>query len=123
MNKVTKESLIEKYAEIRPLDENVILVWVDEFQKEHTRESGIVIARTVTRTSARWGLAVAVGPNSQVKVGEYVLPKLGPDLLSCKYGDRYVWKTTDDDITCVTDDIADTQFYNDGPNYEPITIK
>lgn len=106
-----EQELINQYSNIRPLKDNILMVWVDEYAPEHKRESGIILARTLTRTAQRWGLCVASGPKSNVLVGTYVLPKLCSDLLCSKYGDRYLWKTTDDNVTVVSDEFNDTEHY------------
>jgi len=92
--------------------DNVMFVWVDELYEDYEHSSGLVIARTLSKTRDRWGMAVRVGDNSEVKVGEYILPEKCKDDFGAVYEGIELWTTTDDMIFVVSDDITATYQVN-----------
>ena len=98
---------------VNPLRDTIIFQFIDEtsgLQRSFTEKtaSGIIIQQAASlQKVARWGEVVAVGPDSGVNPGEFVLieglqwtPRTEID------GDPY-WKTDDSRILAVVDKIED----------------
>lgn len=100
------------FSELRAIDNAVIYAWIDELEDEFVLQSGIAIARTLDRTRPRWGKVVAVGPESLVKVGQYVLPENTHDCFGAVYNGLELWKTYDEWVVLASSDPKITQTMN-----------
>lgn len=71
--------------------------------------SGIVIsARKADQNNPRWGQVLAVGPDSDVKVGEYIFIEGSAWSPEIEFAGEKFWKTDDYRIIMTTDDIDET---------------
>lgn len=100
---------------IIPLKNNILFKFLDEtggakgkFTDRKTA-SGIVLPTLDSgQKLPRWGEVLAVGPDSDVQVGEYILIEglmwsFGTEVDGVK-----MWKTDDSKVLFVTDDIEET---------------
>jgi co-chaperonin GroES (HSP10) len=100
---------------ILPLRNNVMFQFLDETTgskgkfNERKLDSGIILPTLDSAQKLpRWGMVIAAGPTAQVKVGEYILIQS----LMWTYGTEVdgvkMWKTDDEKIIMVTDDVSET---------------
>lgn len=96
---------------IAPLRNNIVFQFLDEtsgskgkFQDRKTLSGIIIPVLDSAQKSPRWGVATAVGPDSEVQVGEFIFI----EALMWSYGftfeDEKFWKTDDSKIMFATDD-------------------
>lgn len=99
-----------------PLKNNIMFQFLDtaggskgKFTDRATA-SGIVIAQTDAQQKLpRWGKVVAVGPDSGVSVGEFILIEALMWSFGTEVDGEKMWKTDDSHVLMVTDDEETTQ--------------
>jgi co-chaperonin GroES (HSP10) len=73
------------------------------------KESGIIISTTDEGQKVpRWGKVLAVGPEAQVAVGEFVLIEALQWSFSTEFEGEQIWKTDDTRVIMVTTDPMET---------------
>lgn len=98
---------------LNPLRDVILFEFIDEtsgMQRSFTdvTKSGIIIAHAPSQQKiARWGRVLAVGPESGVKVGEYVLIEALQWTTRTEVDGLIIWKTEDSRVLAVVDDIED----------------
>ena len=95
----------EHFSDLKVVNDNILFVWIDKHEMETVTEGGIILQRTLSRDRNRWGQIVAVGPLSSARVGEYVLPYDAVEPYGCNYNGYEIWRTTDEHVLAVTEDI------------------
>ena len=100
---------------IKPLRNNILFIFLDEtsgpkgkFTDRKTKEGIILPILDSTQKHPRWGKVLAVGPDTTVKVGEYILIEGLQWTFGVKLDDVKMWKTDDSRVIVVTDDLMDT---------------
>jgi hypothetical protein len=102
-----------------PLKNNVMFTFIESTGgtkgrfHELIRSSGIYVPPTVAAQKvARWAVVVAAGPDATVEPGDYILIESLMWMEGVKYegveGGK-IWKTDDQKILAVTNDINDCQ--------------
>lgn len=100
---------------VAPLRDTIIFQFIDEtsgIQRGFTdvTKSGIVIAQAPSQQKvARWGKVVAVGPESGVLPGQFVLIEALQWTTRTEIDGDNFWKTEDSRILAVTDRIEDCE--------------
>lgn len=97
---------------VHPLRDNIIFRFLDETGggkgkfSDRVLASGIIIAQTdMQQKQPRWGEVLAVGPDSTIKVGEYVLVNALMWTYGTEIDGQKMWKTDDGQLIFATDDI------------------
>jgi co-chaperonin GroES (HSP10) len=97
---------------VHPLRDNIIFRFLDETGggkgkfSDRVLTSGIIIAQTdMQQKQPRWGEVLAVGPDSTIKVGEYVLVNALMWTYGTEIDGQKMWKTDDGQLIFATDDI------------------
>lgn len=97
---------------VHPLRDNIIFRFLDETGggkgkfSDRVLTSGIIIAQTdMQQKQPRWGEVLAVGPESTIKVGEYVLVNALMWTYGTEIDGQKMWKTDDGQLIFATDDI------------------
>jgi co-chaperonin GroES (HSP10) len=100
---------------ILPLRNNIMFCFLDETSgskgkfTERKLASGIVLPTLdSSQKLPRWGEVLAAGPESQVKPGEYILIESLMWTFGTEVDGQKMWKTDDQKIIMVTDDINET---------------
>lgn len=101
---------------VHPLDANIMFRFLDDSGggkgkfNDRTLASGIIIAQTdMQQKQPRWGEVLAVGPEATLKVGEYILVEGLMWTFGTEVDGQKMWKTDEDKIIFVTDDIKMTE--------------
>lgn len=98
---------------INPLRDTIIFQFIDEtngIQRGFTdiTKSGIIIQQAASQQKvARWGQVKAVGPESAVEVGQFVLVEALQWTLRTEVDNEPLWKTDDSRVLAVVDNIDD----------------
>jgi co-chaperonin GroES (HSP10) len=100
---------------ILPLKNNVMFKFLDETAgskgkfTDRKTEGGIILPTLdSSQKLPRWGKVVAVGPDAQVAVGEYILIEALMWSFGTEVDGEKMWKTDDSKIVLVTDDVTET---------------
>jgi len=96
---------------VHPLNDNIMFRFLDETGggkgkfADRATPSGIIIAQTdMQQKLPRWGEVLAVGPDSTIKVGEYILVNALMWTYGTEIDGQKMWKTDDGQIIFATDD-------------------
>ena len=94
------------YSKIKLFGKKTVLfVWCDEIEADEiTTAAGIILKVTLSKDKPRWGKVVKTTADSEVQVGEYILPLKTKDPFGCVIGGLEHWTTDDTEIQLVTDD-------------------
>jgi co-chaperonin GroES (HSP10) len=100
---------------LEPISNNIMFYFLDstggskgKFTDRRT-ESGIIISTTDEGQKVpRWGKVVAVGPEAQVAVGDFILVEALQWSFNTEFEGEKLWKTDDTRVIMVTDDHMDT---------------
>jgi len=102
-------------TQVIPLNDNIMFQFLDETGgakgkfTERSLLSGIIIPTVdSSQKQPRWGKVVAVGPDSAVKVGEFILITALMWTYGTELDGEKMWKTEDAKVLMVTDDEAIT---------------
>ena len=101
---------------ILPLKTNIVFQFLDatggakgKFTDRKT-DSGIIIPTLDSaQKESRWGVATHVGPDSEVKVGEYIYIEALMWSFGFEVDGEKYWKTDDSKILFATDDFESTK--------------
>ena len=100
-------------TKLKPLGNVIIFQFIDEIMGKKrafndVTPSGIVIVGAAShQKNPRWGKVVASGPDSGVKIDEYVLIEALKWTVSFNIDDNKHWKTESDFVLAVCDNIED----------------
>ena len=101
---------------VHPLNDKIMFQFLDDTGgakgkfSDRTLASGIIIAQSeMKQKQPRWGEVLAVGPESSVKVGEYILIEGLMWTFGTEIDGQKMWQTDEDKIIFVTDNKADTE--------------
>lgn len=105
---------VDTAADIEVIGTNVVFQFLDEiggpkrmFTDRKSAGGIIVTAQRAEQREPRWGVALAVGPDSVVTPGEYILIEGSMWTRDTRVAGESVWKTEDQHIMAVTDDPDD----------------
>lgn len=106
---------IPSQPQLKPLKDNILFQWIDDFEQETTLASGIVLQRSLNKERNRWGQIIAVGPLSQAKVGEYILPADHVEAYGahCEDVKEQIWRVRDENVLLLSTDYNHTEPLND----------
>ena len=97
------------------IQNNVLFRFLDDTSGTQNRftdrasASGIIVsARRAEQNNPRWGEVIAVGPNADVNVGDYIFIEGSAWSTKITFAGESFWKTDDDRIIMSTTDIEDT---------------
>lgn len=101
---------------LQPLRNNIMFQFLDETSgkqgkfKDRVTSGGIVLPTLDSgQKLPRWGRVVAVGPDAQVEVGEYILIEALMWSFGTEFEGEKLWKTDDSKVLMVTTDISETE--------------
>lgn len=105
----------EAICRLQPINNNVLFRFLDtttgakRMFSDRASASGIIVsAQRAEQQDPRWGQAIAVGPDLDIKVGEFIMINGGRWSAETEIMGTKLWKTDGDEILMVTDDINDT---------------
>lgn len=102
------------YSEIKLLGKQVVLfTWMDDHEQEFTHASGLIIKRELNTKRERWGRVVKTTDDSELKVGEFILPEKVDPEFGTVYNGIELWRTYDEHILLVSSDITATYSINE----------
>jgi co-chaperonin GroES (HSP10) len=101
---------------LKPLKNYIMFQFLDETAGSQRKlvdrkygESGIIIpVLDSSQKLPRWGKVLAAGPEAGVKPGEYILVEGLQWSFGTQVDDIKMWKTDDEKVIMVTDDIEET---------------
>ena len=103
-------------TQVFPIKNHIMFQFMDETGgskgkfSDRATSSGIIIAQTdMQQKLPRWGRVVAVGPESEVKVGEFVLIEALMWTYGTEIDGEKMWKTDDSRVMMVTTEEKDTE--------------
>ena len=101
---------------IVPLKNNIMFQFLDETGgskgtfADRATASGIIIAQTAAQQKLpRWGKVTAVGPDSAVSIGDFILVEALMWTFGTEIDGEKMWKTDDSRVLMVTDDEKTTE--------------
>lgn len=102
---------------LRPLGNSILFTFMDDTSNGNfvpKTKSGIIMTNMNTDEAqvAKWGRVLAVGDDCvEVKKGDFVLLTPLKWTVGFTYDKIKIWKTDEDQIMAITDDIANTLQY------------